>query len=123
MSVDDARAFGSLLRRLRIAAGLTQQVLAEKAGISVDAVAALESSRRRRPRAETLRCLLDALGEEQPQGSAGGIPPRPLAVVGGVAAELIDRLGPELVPFAESMAPLGQHERVLCALPFALTVR
>jgi protease-4 len=67
--------------------------------------------------------LLDALGEDQPQGSAGGIPPRPLAVVGGVAAELIDRLGPELVPFAESMAPLGQHERVLCALPFALTVR
>jgi protease-4 len=67
--------------------------------------------------------LLDALGEEQPQGRAGGIPQRPLAGVGVVAAEVIERVGPELVPFVESLAPLGQHERVLCALPFSLTVR
>lgn len=62
MSGDDARAFGGLLRRLRLAAGLSQQVLAEKAGLSVDAVAALESGRRRTPRADTLRRLIDALG-------------------------------------------------------------
>jgi hypothetical protein len=36
---------------------------------------------------------------------------------------LLERVGPELVVFAESLAPLGEHERVLCALPFALTVR
>jgi protease-4 len=67
--------------------------------------------------------LLDALGEEQPQGRAGGLPQRPLAGVGVVAAEVIERVGPELVPFVESLAPLGRHERVLCALPFSLTVR
>jgi predicted ATPase/DNA-binding XRE family transcriptional regulator len=61
LSGDDAHAFGTILRRLRLAAGLTQQVLAEKAGISVDAVAALESGRRRKPRADTIRRLLDAL--------------------------------------------------------------
>jgi len=38
-------------------------------------------------------------------------------------AGLLEQVGPELVPFAESLAPLGQHERVLCALPFSLTVR
>jgi hypothetical protein len=67
--------------------------------------------------------LLEALGEDQPQGRVGGAPPRPLAGLGGAAVELIERVGPELVPFAESLAPLGEHERVLCALPFALTVR
>jgi predicted ATPase/DNA-binding XRE family transcriptional regulator len=61
LSGDDAHAFGTMLRRVRLAAGLTQQVLAEKAGISVDAVAALESGRRRKPRADTIRRLLDAL--------------------------------------------------------------
>ncbi|HXL92570.1 MAG TPA: helix-turn-helix domain-containing protein [Streptosporangiaceae bacterium] len=61
MSGDDAHAFGTMLRSLRLAAGLTQQVLAEKAGISVDAVAALESGRRSKPRADTIRRLLDAL--------------------------------------------------------------
>jgi protease-4 len=67
--------------------------------------------------------LLDALGEEQPQGRAGATLPRPLAGAGLIAAGLLERVGPELVVFAESLAPLGEHERVLCALPFALTVR
>jgi len=61
MSRDDTLAFGSLLRRLRVSAGLSQQVLAEKASMSVDAVAALERGRRRTPRADTLRRLLAAL--------------------------------------------------------------
>ena len=61
MGGEDSRAFGSTLRRLRLAAGLTQQALAEKAGISVDAVAALESGRRHSPRAYTFRRLTDAL--------------------------------------------------------------
>jgi len=33
------------------------------------------------------------------------------------------RIAPELVPFVASLAPLVEHERALCALPFALTVR
>jgi protease-4 len=67
--------------------------------------------------------LLDALAEEAPESRAGAMPPRPLAGAGMVVAELIERLGPELLPFAESLAPLGEHERAVCALPFALTVR
>ncbi|WBQ02513.1 ATP-binding protein [Kribbella sp. CA-293567] len=60
---DDAQAtgFGDLLRRHRRDAGLSQEKLAELAGLSVDAIAALERGRRRAPRPQTLRLLADAL--------------------------------------------------------------
>src|SRR5580704_10744934 len=54
--------FGEYLRRLRLEAGLSQDALAERAGISADAVAALERGRRRTPRPVTARRLIDALG-------------------------------------------------------------
>ncbi|WP_051426091.1 ATP-binding protein [Jiangella gansuensis] len=56
--VDD---FAALLRRHRQAAGLSQEELAEKAGLSADAVAALERGRRRAPRPLTVRMLATAL--------------------------------------------------------------
>src|SRR5262249_52893767 len=57
-------SFGTLLRQWRTAAGLTQEQLAERAGISADAVAALERGRRRAPQRGTLARLADALGIE-----------------------------------------------------------
>ena len=53
--------FGDLLRRHRRDAGLSQEKLAELAGLSVDAIAALERGRRRAPRPHTVRLLGDAL--------------------------------------------------------------
>jgi tetratricopeptide (TPR) repeat protein/transcriptional regulator with XRE-family HTH domain len=53
---------GALLRRHRAAAGLTQAALAEKAGLSEQAVSMLERGSRRRPRIETIRALGTALG-------------------------------------------------------------
>ena len=53
--------FGELLRRHRVAAVLTQERLAERAGISATGIAALEAGRRRAPRATTVALLLDAL--------------------------------------------------------------
>ena len=67
--------------------------------------------------------LLDALGDEQPQDRASAMHQQPLAEVGAVASALIGRVAPELIPFTDSVAPLSHGERVLCALPFALTVR
>ncbi|MPY81348.1 MAG: helix-turn-helix domain-containing protein, partial [Actinophytocola sp.] len=67
MAGDQHSAFGDLLRRHRLVAGLSQQALAERAGISVDAVAALERGRRRSPRAFTVRVLADTLGLGQAQ--------------------------------------------------------
>ncbi|WP_198664017.1 ATP-binding protein [Jiangella endophytica] len=50
-----------MLRQHRLTAGLSQEELAEKAGLSSDAVAALERGRRRAPRPLTVRLLATAL--------------------------------------------------------------
>jgi len=54
-------AFGSLLKRLRIAAGLTQEALAERAGLSVRAISDLERGVNRAPHDDTLQLLVEAL--------------------------------------------------------------
>jgi predicted ATPase/transcriptional regulator with XRE-family HTH domain len=55
-------SFGELLRRRRLAAGLTQEALAERAGISARAVSDLERDPDRTPRLDTIGMLADALG-------------------------------------------------------------
>src|SRR5262245_61249733 len=57
-----AESFGSILRRHRVAAGLSQEELAERAGLSVRGVGNLEQGRRAAPRLATVRLLADALG-------------------------------------------------------------
>ena len=53
--------FGLLLRRLRIAAGLSQEALAERARMSTTGISALERGYRRAPQRETVALLTDAL--------------------------------------------------------------
>jgi predicted ATPase/DNA-binding XRE family transcriptional regulator len=53
--------FGRLLRRHRLAAGLSQEVLAEQARISSNGIGALERGDRRYPQRETVALLLKAL--------------------------------------------------------------
>ena len=53
--------FGVLLRRYRVAAGLTQEELAERAGVSIRGISDLERGARGLPRKDTVRLLLDAL--------------------------------------------------------------
>jgi transcriptional regulator with XRE-family HTH domain/tetratricopeptide (TPR) repeat protein len=60
MASSDA-PFGSLLRRYRNAAGLTQEELAERAGVSPRAVSALERGARRTPHRDTAKQLARAL--------------------------------------------------------------
>jgi transcriptional regulator with XRE-family HTH domain len=54
--------FGGLLRQHRLAASLSQVMLAERARLSVSAVAALERGRRIAPRPATVAFLAEALG-------------------------------------------------------------
>ncbi|HWE63745.1 MAG TPA: tetratricopeptide repeat protein [Chloroflexota bacterium] len=54
--------FGALLRRYRLTASLSQEALAERAGLSVGAIGALEGGRRTSPHPETVSLLADALG-------------------------------------------------------------
>ena len=59
--------FGKLLKRLRVDAGLSQEQLAERARISVQAVGAYERGSRRAPHRDTLALLVEALS---PSGTA-----------------------------------------------------
>src|SRR5687768_5282537 len=55
-------SFGDLLRRLRSAAALSQEELAERAGLSRRGISDLERGLSQAPRLETVRLLADALG-------------------------------------------------------------
>src|SRR5215218_4910080 len=54
--------FGGLLRRYRVAAGLTQEELAERASVSARTISDLERGAHGLPRKDTLQLLMDALG-------------------------------------------------------------
>lgn len=69
----------SLLRALREAAGLSQEELAARAGLSPHAISALERGTRTRPYPHTLRSLAAALDldEDQRAGLLAAVPARP----------------------------------------------
>ena len=61
MATHDPPVFGELLRRHRLAAGLTQEALARQAGLSARGIADLERGARRFPYPDTVQRLADAL--------------------------------------------------------------
>jgi transcriptional regulator with XRE-family HTH domain len=58
----DARSPGAWLRRQRTAAGLTQEELADRSGLSVRAISSLERGRTSRPHPHSLRRVASGLG-------------------------------------------------------------
>ena len=68
-AMSGSESFGATLRRLRLAAGLTQERLAERAGVSAAGIAALEAGRRASPRLHTVGLLCDALSVDVDQRS------------------------------------------------------
>jgi len=88
-------AFGAMLRRFRLEANLSQELLAERARMSIDAISALERGTRRSPQRQTLALLIEALQIDGtarrdfeaaaarpvvPRQRAGDTPPAPPAV-------------------------------------------
>lgn len=63
-------SFAAALRQLRMRSGLTQEQLAERAGISTNAISALERGERRHPYPHTVRVLASALGLDAEASSA-----------------------------------------------------
>jgi tetratricopeptide (TPR) repeat protein/transcriptional regulator with XRE-family HTH domain len=61
MATVSTPTFGSLLRRCRLAAGLTQEELAAQAGLSPRGISDLERGARRAPRRETVHLLAETL--------------------------------------------------------------
>jgi predicted ATPase/DNA-binding CsgD family transcriptional regulator/DNA-binding XRE family transcriptional regulator len=70
MATGEPGAFGELLRRHRLAAGLTQAALAEQARLSVRAVADLERGARRFPYPDTAQRLAESLRLTAPERAA-----------------------------------------------------
>jgi predicted ATPase/DNA-binding XRE family transcriptional regulator len=67
---DKRRSFGSLLKRYRLAAGLTHEALAELAGLSARTISDIERGVSRRPRPDTVALLIDALQLSPTHGTA-----------------------------------------------------
>jgi non-specific serine/threonine protein kinase len=67
---EEGPAFGQLLRRYRVATGMSQEVLAERAGLSRRGIADLERGARQFPFGDTVRRLADALGLEAMERAA-----------------------------------------------------
>ncbi|HET9979335.1 MAG TPA: AAA family ATPase [Ktedonobacterales bacterium] len=68
MTQDEPLAFGDVLRRLRILAGMSQEELAARASLSARAISDLERGVKRAPRRDTIQLLVEALqlsGEER----------------------------------------------------------
>src|SRR5689334_13009867 len=72
--------FADLLRQHRIAAALSQEALAERAGISARAVSDLERGVKQRPHLETVRMLADALDLTGSDRTALAVASRPAQV-------------------------------------------
>jgi predicted ATPase/DNA-binding XRE family transcriptional regulator len=62
MTAPGAPAFGELLKKHRVAAGVTQDYLAEIARVSANAISSLERGVRRAPHRDTVSLLASALG-------------------------------------------------------------
>ena len=84
-----AGSFASVLRGLREASGLSQEELAERAGLSSHAVSALERGTRTRPYPHTVRALADALGvgDDDRATLVGSVPSRSRSADRAVAAD------------------------------------
>ncbi|MGH2602373.1 MAG: helix-turn-helix domain-containing protein, partial [Dehalococcoidia bacterium] len=70
MTPEQATSFGERLRRHRERAGLSQEELAERAGLTASAIGALERGTRRRPYPNTIRLLSAALGLSEEEAAA-----------------------------------------------------
>src|SRR5262249_5313555 len=89
------RTFGDLLLRARLAADLTQEELAERAGLSVRGISDLERGVNRAPQLATLQLLSEALqlsAEERARFEASarrrGTPTAPVRARGPAPADL-----------------------------------
>src|SRR5215204_884166 len=80
--------FGQLLRRLRTASDLTQEDLAERAGVSTRVISDLERGIIHRPRRDTVRMLADGLGVAGPNREEFDSAARGRTVAGAAGARI-----------------------------------
>ena len=108
----DIPSFGELLLRLRVSAALSQEALAERAGLSVRGISDLERGARRVPHLETVRLLADALALDTADRVALLTAARPEATTNTPSGALAD-----LAPLpAAPTSLIGREREVATAL-------
>jgi predicted ATPase len=103
-------SFGALLRDFRLASGLSQDALAERASMSADGISALERGINKAPQRETLALLLEAL-QLDPQArkaieAAAKRPARPRRSAGRAGKHNLPRLPTPLFGRARELAEI-----------------
>lgn len=96
-----AYAFGDLLRRFRRTAGLTQEQLAERAGLSTAGISALERGAKSSPQRETVCRLAEALAlapQDRQRLAAAVAPRQPPNATGTARTRPVGRLPPQPGP-------------------------
>ncbi len=114
MIAASAQSFGVLLKRYRMAAGLTHAELAERAGLSVRAISDLERGVNRKPRKDTVRMLVTALGLSPDdraalEASIHGSAAPPIQPHGTASALSAQRTVLPFVGRAQELATLMRH--------------
>ena len=110
--------FGRRLRGLREAAGLSQEDLAARAGLTAKGIGALERGERRHPQSHTVRSLADALNLSDADRGAflAAVPKR----AGGALSHAEARVDTFALPAALPVAPptplLGREPEVTAVL-------
>jgi transcriptional regulator with XRE-family HTH domain len=100
-------AFGTLLRRYRLAAGFTQEELAERAGLSARAISELERGTKHRPRRDTVQLLVEALALASSDRVA--LETARHAGAAGGSVHRHDTLSPPLVGRSQELALVERH--------------
>src|SRR5215813_13760574 len=104
MSTPPLLTFGEVLRRYRLAAGLSQEELAERARLSREAISALERGNRRAPRRETLDLLAEALALTEPERATFDVAARQHRMVNPQVSTRMPSGAPPDEPIASSGA-------------------
>jgi transcriptional regulator with XRE-family HTH domain len=112
------RSLGELLRRYRLAAGLSQDALAARAGVSRRGVSAIERGLIHTPHRDTVARLADALALDTPERTMFAASAR------GHWSQPVAPLQPPSGADAAQLTLVGrEHELALIALPTSRRVR
>ena len=110
--------FGDLLLRFRLAAGLSREALAERAGLSATGIGALERGQRRAPHADTVRRLSEALqlSPDEAAALAAAVVRHRAPQVHAAAAPLSVTDSPTLIAPLAPLVGRGWEVAVVCGL-------
>jgi branched-chain amino acid transport system substrate-binding protein len=108
LSTPPTPSFGSLLRQYRRAAGLTQEELAERAGLGRATIDALERGTRQTPRKETVALLVKALALQESERA--------------LLEATIKRISQSTFTPSNTSEPRGNTSAIQCDVPIEATL-